>query len=219
MTQYKTRIFRSENGCIFEELPAYVIGYHDDEGEPCIWADITEFGPTIVCHLSAVDALIDIKQKERAGHPSWVMPASQLPPEMLRSADRRGMIARVHLAWPVVNGKLLQDTSGELGAYRRVMLHVGEDTLTLAFDDGILDQIDRLYQAAGLFAWRDTFAHTHSWHPKRISRAADIALKSMPTIRGKEEECMDVALFDPEAERWHIVPLPEKARAFYDSMR
>ncbi|QYD68268.1 hypothetical protein KZJ38_18710 [Paraburkholderia edwinii] len=219
MMEPKTKSYRSRSGRLYEILPAYVIAFNDDDGGVCIWTDATEFGRAIVCHLSPVDAVIDAKQSYRAKHKCWAVPASQLPPETFRDPDGRGMLAKVHLAWPAIGGKLLQHPRGTFATYRRAMYHVMEPPLILAFDDIVLGELDRLYQAAGLFAWRETYALLHDWQPERIHRAADIALKSIKTTGGKLDQCMQVALFDPEAERWHFVPLPEAHSQFYDAMR
>jgi hypothetical protein len=47
------------------------------------------------------------------------------------------------------------------------------------------------------------------------------SFKDMATESAKDciLPCKQVALFDPEAEQWHFVPLPEGHSEFYDALR
>ncbi|MEJ0002804.1 MAG: hypothetical protein WDN30_03235 [Pararobbsia sp.] len=74
-------------------------------------------------------------------------------------------------------------------------------------DEIILGMIDRLYERAGLFAWREThrgvLAGAREWLTRRVMRA----IGTMPTAQEDVSHCREAALFDPEFGQWHFVSL------------
>ncbi|RDK03185.1 hypothetical protein [Paraburkholderia lacunae] len=191
----------------FAELPAYVMTFHDEEGDLRVVTEKVELGRAMTCYLSPVDALIEVLQlNQMLGTQYGVMPAQLVPAERWRDADGRGLIANVHLGWPVQNGRLLLRPAGALGGYGRMMHHWAREPLRFEFDETVLAEVTRLHEWAGLFAWRETLEEVRAWKPERVARVVARALASIGVARGDVTQCRQVALFDPESGQWHFVP-------------
>lgn len=191
----------------FAELPAYVLTFQDEEGDTRAVTEKVELGRAITCYLSAVDALIEVAQLNQVGGRQYaVMPAQVVSADAWRDADGQGLIANVHLGWPVMNGQLLLRPAGALGGYGRMMHHLVREPLRFEFDEMVLAEVTRLHEWAGLFAWRETLEVVRAWKPARVGRVVAHALASIGTARGNVTQCAQVALFDPESGQWHFVP-------------
>jgi hypothetical protein len=198
-----------ESRPFFSELPAFVLTFQDKDGGTRIATEKAVCGPAILCYLSLVDALIEVLQFSRIGQHFKVMPAQLVPSEAFRDSDGRGLIADVHLGWPVVDGQILLRPGGALGGCTRMMHHWAREPLSFEFDEIVLAEVTRLHEWAGLFAWRETLDHVRGWEPDRLGRVVAHALTSIELTRGDVTQCRQVALFDPEIEQWHFVPCPD----------
>jgi hypothetical protein len=69
-----------------------------------------------------------------------------------------------------------------------------------------LDIFDQLYEAAGLFAWRETYLVLQGWDGMRLREMARQAIEAIPAVGGGPDDCTGFALFDPEFMQWHLVP-------------
>jgi hypothetical protein len=190
----------------FVDLPAYVLTFEDAEGATRIVTEHTTCGRVILCYLSPVDALIEVLQFSRIGQQFDVMPAQWVPQDAFRDADGRGLIADVHLGWPVVNGRLLLRPGGAPGGYTRLMHHWAHEPLRFEFDANTLAEVTRLHEWAGLYAWRETLDHMRAWHPRQLGRVAARACESIKLIEYDGKPVRQIALFAAETEQWHFVP-------------
>jgi hypothetical protein len=77
---------------------------------------------------------------------------------------------------------------------------------TLDIGRSALDEVDRIHQAAGLFAWQETFAQTVSRDGKELWPILQHAVRPMPIASAVDAEPDQYALFDPECCQWHFVP-------------
>lgn len=192
----------------FAEMPAYVLMGVDRAGQRRVARERTASGLAVACFLSPVDALIEAERFRQMGLCYRVTTAVSLPQDTFKDADGRGLIADVHLGWPVLNRCLLTRPSGALGGYARVMHHWAREPLSFEFDEQVLAEVGRPHEWAGLFAWRETLDDMRAWSALRLMRVAQRALASIELTQ-IDATCYQVALFDPEAERWHFVPRRE----------
>jgi hypothetical protein len=193
----------------FSELPAYALTFQDEHGTARIATETTAATPAIVCYLSPVDALIELLHFSQLGRQYQIMPAQMLSPNVFRDGDGRGLIAHVHLGWPVLHGRLLQRPDDTLARCDWLMHHWACEPLRFEFDETVLGEADRLRDWAGLFAWRETLDRVLEWESGRLGRVVAQALASIELTKGDVSQCRQVALFDPETAQWHFVPRPE----------
>ena len=95
---------------------------------------------------------------------------------------------------------------GEPGRYTRTLHQEAGARLAFEVDEASLDEGDRLYESAGLFAWRETLLEFSNWNAPRIAQVIDRALRSMRLTPGSPLSCNQLALFDPEFGQWNFVP-------------
>lgn len=196
----------SEQRRFFSELPAYVLTFRDNAVDKRIATERTAGGRAILCYLSPVDALIEVLRFSQIGQWFEVMHSEQVRHDAFLNADGHGLIADVHLGWPVIDGRLLTRPGGVLGGYTRLMHHWVHEPLRFEFDERVLAEVARLHEWAGLYAWRETLDCVRAWHPGRLARVVARALNSIGTEKRDAAQCQQLALFDPEVERWHFVP-------------
>jgi hypothetical protein len=207
MTAFEAPPYRAHRP-FFSDLPAYVLTTEDESGRPSVSTDTTSDGCAILCYLSPVDALIDTLRFKQIGQMCDVTPAYLVPPAAFRDIDGQGLIAHVHLGWPVAYGKLLLRPSGTLARYAKTMHHSVREPLRFEFDETVLAEMTRLHELAGLFAWRDTLDQMRrDWQPTQLIRAAARALSSIELEENEASRAGQIALFDPETQQWHFVPL------------
>ena len=139
----------------------------------------------------------------------FVREGSSVDPGVFVNVDGSGLIAQLRLAWPAKNRKIVLAQDGNTATCARLLQHGVTARLPARFevDDGAMEQIDRLHERAGLFAWRETWREVPQWSFLRQKRALECALKSMETAEVSLAECQEAALFDPEFGQWHFVPL------------
>lgn len=71
--------------------------------------------------------------------------------------------------------------------------------------DETLEQVERLHERAGRFAWRETYAHMLEWEQGRMQQALTRSVNTMEPSVADKKDCSNVALFDPEFGQWHFV--------------
>lgn len=192
--------------------PSFVLCLDDENGN---YHPPQEQGGGVPCHLMLTDALIELAQLQRLGTPHHLVSAGLVDRSFFLDSDGLGYIACVHLGWPARDGVLCTRPSGGLAAYyRRVHVSAAAGPPPSTFQiDAALDEVNRIRELAGMFAWQETAALTEDWTIKQMERIAARALNMVQVQRGDVSQVNQIALFDPEFEQWHYVPW-DKVDAF-----
>ncbi len=111
----------------FSVIPAHVLIFRSEDGDWRLGSEWTKLGSAIICFLSPFDAMIEAAHFTRLGTPHHVMPVSQVDPSLFRDSDGLGLIADIHLAWPVKTGRILLRPRGGFGRYGRPMHHWAQE--------------------------------------------------------------------------------------------
>ena len=135
----------------------------------------------------------------------FIREASSVDPEVFVNAEGSGLIAQLRLAWPSKNRKIVLAQGRNTATCARLLRHRTSTGLPACFevDDEAMEEVDRLHERAGLFAWRDTYREVPQWSFERQKLTLECALKSMETVEASLTECQEAALFDPEFGQWH----------------
>lgn len=206
MKEHEDRNIRSP--ACFTETPLWVLSRPREDGLLDIAASITEGGRAIACYLSFVHALIDVAYRSSQGAHYLVREACTVDPGVFANAQGPGLIAQLRLAWPANNRKVVLAQDGNSATCARLLFQgrIAGSPLRFEVDDESMGYIDRLYERAGLFAWRETRDEVSRWNLARQKRMLERALVSMEVTQARLEDCREVALFDPEFGQWHFVP-------------
>lgn len=187
------------------------------EREPGTIEVVTETlpeGEAPVCFLSPVDAHIEGLLRAKPGLRYYLVDTSFAHESYFRRSNGL-LVALLHLAWVGHSGRMMLRPSGKPFRYLRTCVEEanGSGPLTFELDVGTLDVVDRLYEQAGLFAWRETSywesssaAGMQMPELERHREIANLAVRSaravkLPEVRAREE----LILFDPEFLQWHAV--------------
>lgn len=171
---------------------------------------IVEACGAVRCHLSPVDALIEVVQMMQIGMECQVVPAAVLDHSHFKDAHGSGYRADMHLGWPACNGKLMLRFTGRLATYSRALTsHQAAEPSPprLQADEDSLAEFSRLRELAGLFAWPETISQVMQWDPERLTGVVRRALDTIDIGHGDASQVNQIAMFDPEFEQWHFVAL------------
>ncbi|MDB0533445.1 hypothetical protein [Ralstonia solanacearum] len=171
---------------------------------------IVEACGAVRCHLSPVDALIEVVQMMQIGMECQVVPAAVVDPSHFKGAGDRGYRADLHLGWPACNGKLMLRFTGRLATYSRVLTSnqaVEPSPTCLQVDEDSLAAFSRLREFAGLFAWSETITQILQWDAERLTGVVRRVLDTIDIEHGDASQVNQIAMFDPEFEQWHFVAL------------
>jgi hypothetical protein len=166
-------------------------------------------GKAICAFLSPIDAMLEAVCSSKPGKRFEAIPARKFEPSIFIQ-DHQGRLALdVHLGWPARDGQLIARPSGKpasCAAYHEMQVppeHASHIVFTL--QDDTLTAMDQLFQSAGLFAYKETFATVHNWPRARRDKVVTHAIRKAWPLAPAGTELNQVALFDPEAEQWHFV--------------
>lgn len=187
-----------------------------DRNQPInLFTDQTPIGPAVRCFFSPFDALLDglgLLLQDRPVDLS-IRPARDVAPEAFLSSPGFQRPLTFHVAWLAHDHRLVAQ---ENGCLIRMALPQGTrprdgDRQSLLIDPDVWMAIDALHQEAGLFAWRETHKTVRQWLDAPVS-ARDSLERALclrynpPLIQVALYEAKQLALYDPEAARWHFVP-------------
>ncbi len=181
--------------------------YQDGHDETCIVTEESEGGRAILCFLSQVDALIEFLQGYAIGEQYQIIPAQEVQPSAFRDADGRVLIAKIHVGWPAIDGRLLLRPDGSFARYSQVIHHRLQGPPTFEVDPGTLAEITRLHEAAGIFAWRETLDRARECDPGHLGHVAAHAMSTVEFAHGNPSQSQQIALFDLEAGHWRFLPI------------
>ncbi|NYH16285.1 hypothetical protein [Paraburkholderia bryophila] len=180
-----------------------------------LFTDRTSVGHAVRCFLSPFDAMLDglgLISQELSVH-FEIRPVRNVAPEAFLSCRGFQRPLSFHLAWLAHDYRLVVR---ENGCLTRLTLTQGRrprgdsDQQSLQIDSDVWTIIDALHQQAGLFAWRETQKAVRQWldAPASARDALERAFclrDDPPLIQFAPNEAKQLALYDPEAARWHFV--------------
>lgn len=193
----------------FSKIPTFVLSCPGENGKLQISGDAGEDEPAVGCHVSPIHALIEMKHHALNGRHFDVQHAGWIDQKVFRTADGTGLTADLRVAWPIRNGKIVLRPDGALAVFAYRTVHrTSSSSLPSHFEieQKALHWIDSLHERAGLFAWREAYRSVVTWSPQRRAEVVRRAMNTMSVTKGNAALCVEVALFDPEFEQWHIVP-------------
>lgn len=183
---------------------AYVLCEMDGKG---VCTPLRDHDGNVTCHLMFVDALIEFGRARRLGRTVHVASASVAERGAFVDADGLGYKANVHLGWPAHDGALLARPSGHFATFCRTLHVRATDALPETFQvtQACMDEIQRIREMSGMFAWQETNTLTTNWGVAKMEHIAERALSTIK-IAHKDLPPNQLALFDPEFEHWRFVP-------------
>jgi hypothetical protein len=193
----------------FSDIPTFVLTEPDSGDRLQVVATRTTAGPAVSCYLSPLHAMITSVYFAGKGKDYEVCHAGSISPDVFVNADGKALIAEVRLGWPALDdGKIVFESEGNSATCSKVMIHSTPFGLPPVFelDPETLDQVERLHERAGMFAWRETYRDVFDWDLERMRWAVKRAVDSLKLSAADRMQCTHVALFDPEFLEWHHVP-------------
>jgi hypothetical protein len=170
----------------------------------------TESGKAIAAFLSPFDALLSAAYFSEPGKIYHVISAHMFDPTEHIDDQGGRLVINVHVGWAAHESQLLLRNRGQLASYHTVQEQSvsPEDMHHIEFVVAreTLDDLHHFYELAGLFAYREIFASAITWNEQRRHRAVAKAIQTVPGTVRDVEDCDQLALYDPEGERWHFVP-------------
>lgn len=197
-----------EVGYFFMNPVTYVVTVETESGQVEYVTEAFGDGRVLICFLSLADAHIEGMLRAKPGLRYSVMEARSLPPRFfLNSAG--GLFAMLHLAWSMVGGRMILCEDGTPRRFEGPLVKPISDHGPITFDVSAtaLSTLDRIYEQAGLFAWRETCERMRTtWNLSSLQTMARRAVRLAPAVawpNGTGET--DAALFDVEFGQWHVV--------------
>jgi len=164
-------------------------------------------GTTIRCFLSPLDAMIEASRLAKPGEPLSVISVREIDRAAAKEPHPVFPIGCVHMAWLARQGRLLVRPIGTPEALAEPFrCQSCRGRLRFEVARSTLDEIDTIYQRAGLYAWREAAANIRRWSEAERQEAVRIALRDMPVMQQDGTSYDQYALFDPEFRQWHFVP-------------
>lgn len=152
--------------------------------------------------LSYFDALLEaLFLKNASGLRCMPVPASRFDTQPFRSGN--GYAIALHMGFAASQKRLILNRDNQLS---RITMTVrwASDHDGLELPAYAVAEFARLYEAAGIFAWREMFCDT-DWSQEKLDRVtAQMELPVIPWRKVRADQC---ALFNSESGQWHFVPL------------
>lgn len=199
----------------FDPEMSVLLNQSDKNQSINLFTDQTPIGPAVRCFFSPFDALLDGLGLLLQDRPVdlTIRPVRDVAPEAFLSSPGFQRPLTFHVAWLAHDHRLVAQ---ENGCLIRMALPQGTrprdgGRQSVQIDPDVWTTIDALHQEAGLFAWRETHKTVRQWLDAPVS-ARDSLERALclrynpPLIQLAPYEAKQLALYDPEAARWHFVP-------------
>jgi hypothetical protein len=196
----------------FSQIPTFVLAEPDENNKLIVAASETKAGPAVSCFLSPLHAMIEAMYWACRGKRYEVRHAGMIAPDTFVSADGTALMAQLRLAWPALDdGKIVLELDGNTATCAKLMIHSVPFGLPPFFelDPATLEQVDRLHERVGMYAWREVYRDMFEWENARLEWAAKRAVETMEISMADKMQCTKAALFDPEFGQWHFLPLTD----------
>jgi hypothetical protein len=193
----------------FSMFPLFVLA-RETAGGLQLKGDMTADGPLVSGYFSPLTAQINAAHSEQAGVKGYgPAPAAQIDKRFFYHAERHRLSVGVCAGWAASGRRLILTEKREFYVVQKRVdkyLPRRKDPATFEVNTDAHRWLDSLHERAGLFAWRETVREVLSWDSERLGQIAGRAL-SLIEVKVCEPFLADeIALFDPESERWHFVP-------------
>ncbi|QIN61599.1 hypothetical protein SBC1_15930 [Caballeronia sp. SBC1] len=188
---------------------AFVLSIEIEPGQHQLVTEGDDQHHGLLCFLSPMDAHIEGTFRARPGLSYSVLSTWSLS-EKSFLADNGLLVAVLHLGWSARNGRLLLRQDGIPRQYGGPLLTwAGKDRpITFEVSATALCTLDRIYEHAGLFAWRETCESLLKEASEDLRTTAIQAVLAARTMTPKgDDPATQTALFDPEFQQWHFLPV------------
>ncbi|MDF3833617.1 hypothetical protein P3W85_11750 [Cupriavidus basilensis] len=208
-------------GHVLHTRPALfvLVNYAPMEGQPS-WRNAScEFmeegnadaGAALSVHISPFDALLNAAFISEPGKPYHIANAASFDPRTLICDSGGKLHINLHCGWAASHGRIIVRRKGSLASVCMVQTEeIPEarlNAIDVAIDQDGIARYERLREHAGLFAHADSHCLQQTWTEQHRHRAVALAIRRMPGTVSVGAEINQVALYDPEAARWHFVPI------------
>ncbi|MCM2542670.1 hypothetical protein [Burkholderia glumae] len=144
----------------------------------------------------------------KPGKRYYAIPAGQFVPTQFVSDHDGQLVLDVHLGWPARDGQLIARRNGRpvtCAAHHEMTVQPERaDHIACTLEPDTLSMHERLYQNAGLVAYRETFDRVVSWPEAQRDRVVATAVRKLPRLAPAGTECNQIALYDVTSEQWHF---------------
>lgn len=140
----------------FLAIPTFVLAEPGENERLQVAANRTTAGLAVSCFLSPLHAMIDLLYWAGKGKRYEVRHAALIKPETFVSADGAALVAELRLGWPALDGKVVLESNGATATCAKLMIHSTRFGPLPLFelDPETLEQVERLHEHAGMYAWR-----------------------------------------------------------------
>jgi len=188
---------------------AFVLTMEIEPGRHQLLTERYDENHGLLCFLSPMDAHIEGTLRARPGLSYSVLSTWSLSEKSFLT-DNGLLVALLHLGWSARDGRLLLHQDGTPRQYGGPLLTWAGEDRPIKFEVGTtaLCTLDRIYEQAGLFAWRETCESLLKEASEDLRAAAIQAVRAARTMTPKgNEPATQTALFDPEFGQWHFLPV------------
>ena len=188
----------------------YVVAMAEHEKTVTLHGNVDVSGERrLSCYLSPFDALLDVMRCERGS--IQVLQVTDLTPDALtgRASERASIF--LHAAWRARDGRILVRPDG---APDTVAFGIPRpqswDEMAAPFE-ATVRLMDAVHEQAGLFAWREPLQAFFTSDANALQAMAQRAWREVPVMQvdHADPDFDQFAVFDPEFQQWHFVPVLE----------
>lgn len=164
-----------------------------------------------MAYLSPFDALVDASFSSRPGTTYHVLHAAEFDPRDMVQDSGGKLFVDLHCGWAASDGRIVVRRRGSLASLclsQELSVPIEQmHAIDLAIDQDALDTVERLREHAGLFAYREAYVLPRHWTERERHQAVAAAIQRIPGRASVDAEINQAALYDPEAQQWHFVPI------------
>ncbi|WP_343549117.1 hypothetical protein [Ralstonia sp.] len=188
------------------EPSVYVVLSETDADGRCEFAvERTEHCEAILGFLSPIDAMMEGILRAKPGLRFQVRSSVEIERHYFLTRDQR-LTLLLHLSWLAQDRRLVMLPGGEPGRLCRPVSRDASQGMPLRFeiDAASLDEVDWLYERAGLFAWEEMH-RVYNLGDQQVAIAGVRTSRATLIPQGMGTG-VELALFNPETLQWHFLP-------------
>lgn len=196
-----------EVGWFFKNPRVFALAVETESNRYEYVTEAGSHGEAVVCFLSPLDAHIAGMLQAKPGLKYHVTLAGSILPESF-TRPNGVFAANLHLAFAMTaNGYLALCEDGRPRWFGGSLVKKADhDPKTFEVGTTAMRALDRLYEQAGLFAWRETCESQWMCVDGRLEEAAREAIRLAGTVAVPDGDYPTrPAVFDPEFKEWHVM--------------